>query len=91
VTLWVFLLPNLLAGARGALVSGLALSPLAALVTLSVVAWMRGFAGGLWIAPWELLLAAGALALLWLTAARRPPPPRRPRRPPRRASPEGVA
>jgi hypothetical protein len=73
VTLWVFLLPNLLAGARGALVSALALAPLAALVTLGLVAWMRGFAAGLWVAPWELLLAAGALALLWLTAARRPP------------------
>jgi hypothetical protein len=73
VTLWVFLLPNLLAGARGVLVLAFALGPLAALVALCLLAWMRGFAGGLWIAPWELLVAAGALALLWLTAARRPP------------------
>jgi hypothetical protein len=83
VTLWVFLLPNLLAGGRGALGLGLALGPLAALVALCLVAWMRGFASGLWIAPWELLLAAAALALVWLTAARRPP--RRPARTPSRA------
>ncbi|HVR71298.1 MAG TPA: M28 family peptidase, partial [Vicinamibacteria bacterium] len=68
VTLWVFLLPNLLAGARGALVFALALFPLGALVALCLVAWMRGFASGLWIAPWEMLSAAAALALLRLTA-----------------------
>jgi hypothetical protein len=81
VVLWVFLLPNLLASARGALVLALALAPLAALVGLCLVAWMRGFATGLWIAPWEVLLAVAALALLWLTGARRGVPPERPRAP----------
>ena len=70
VTLWVFLLPNLLAGVGGALLSAVALLPFAALAALCLGAWARGFVSGLWLAPWELLAAAVALALLWLTGGR---------------------
>jgi hypothetical protein len=61
VALWVFLLPNLLSSGWRTLV--VSLVPLASLVALSALAWARGFAGGLWLAPWELLLAALALVL----------------------------
>jgi hypothetical protein len=71
VALWVFFLPNLLAGGPRAL-TVLAILPLAALAALCSAAWARGFATGLWVAPWELLLGAAALALLWLTALPRP-------------------
>lgn len=69
VILWIFLLPHLMAG-RGRVPSALALLPLAALAVLSLLAWARGFASGLWLAPWELAAAAVALALVWLIAAR---------------------
>ncbi|HEY7512217.1 MAG TPA: hypothetical protein VIG50_18285, partial [Vicinamibacteria bacterium] len=67
VAVWVFLLPNLLAGTAGRAATLLALAPFAALVVLALVASVRGFVGGLWFAPWELAVAAAALVLAWLT------------------------
>jgi hypothetical protein len=68
VTLWVFLLPNLLAGVVRGFWNLVALAPLAGLVAICLAAWARGMAAGLWIEPWELAVAAVALALPWLTA-----------------------
>jgi hypothetical protein len=79
VTLWVFLLPNLLAGFGRPAWSLLTLAPLAALAALGLSAWARGFASGLWIAPWEVVMALVALALLWLTARRAGPAARKSR------------
>jgi hypothetical protein len=73
--LWVFVLPQLGVAARGRrprLVPGvLLLLPLLALITLGALAWARGFVSGLWLASWELALAAAALVLLWLSAPAR--------------------
>jgi Peptidase family M28 len=64
--LWVFALPNVVGGLprrRGAV--AVAVIPLLALIVLGTVAWLRGFVGGLWIAGWELAIAALAFALVW--------------------------
>jgi hypothetical protein len=71
--LWVYPLPAWLTlGASSWWKSALALLPALALAGLGTVAWYRGFAHGLWLAPWELIVAGLAFALLWL----RPPKPR---------------
>ena len=70
VAVWVFLLPNLFGGLGGWRWSAV---PLAPLFLLAARAWSvsrGGAAHGLWLAPWDLLAAAAALALLWLSAAR---------------------
>jgi hypothetical protein len=70
--LWIFMLPNVVGGLprrRGGV--AIALLPLLALVVLGTVAWWRGFAGGLWIAGWELAIAALAFALVWAAPPRR--------------------
>jgi hypothetical protein len=64
--LWIFLLPNVVGGLprrRGGV--AIAVLPLLALVALGSVAWLRGFASGLWMAGWELAIAALAFALVW--------------------------
>ena len=69
--LWIFMLPNVVGGLprkRGGV--AIAVVPLLALVVLGTVAWRRGFAGGLWIAGWELAIAALAFALVWAAPAR---------------------
>jgi len=69
--LWIFLLPNVVGGLprrRGGV--AVAVLPLLALVTLGTAAWLRGFAGGLWIAGWELAIAALAFALVWAAPPR---------------------
>jgi hypothetical protein len=69
--LWVFLLPNLVGGLprkRGGV--AVAVLPLLALVVLGTVAWLRGFASGLWIAGWEMAIAALAFALVWAAPPR---------------------
>ncbi len=63
--LWIFLPANLLT-LGGAWVSLAAMLPTVALVALGVAAWRREMAEGLWLAPWEVVLAALALALLFL-------------------------
>ena len=87
VAVWVFLLPNLLAGLGGAAVAAVSLAPVAALGALGVAAAVRGMAAGLWFAPWEMAVAAAALALLWLSRVR----PATRREPGRRTSPEAAA
>jgi hypothetical protein len=63
-TLWVLLLPNLvLPFAKRRLPRLLALVPLLALLGLGAVAWRRGMVAGLWLAPWECVVAALALLL----------------------------
>ena len=70
VAVWVFLLPNLFGGLGGWRWSVVALAPLFLLAARAVFAWGGGAAHGLWLAPWDLVAAAAALALLWLSAAR---------------------
>ncbi len=61
----IFLLANLLT-LSGGWASLAALLPPAALVILGIAAWRRGMVEGLWLAPWEVVLAALTLALLFL-------------------------
>lgn len=70
--LWIFMLPNVVGGLprkRGGV--AIAVLPLLALIALGTVAWLRGFAGGLWFAGWELAIAALAFALVWAAPPRR--------------------
>lgn len=62
--LWMLLLPNLvLPFARRLWPRLLALPPLLALLGLGALAWRRGMVSGLWLAPWECVVAALALLL----------------------------
>jgi hypothetical protein len=70
-TLWVLLLPNVvppLTRARWA--TALALAPLLALLVLGSAAWMRGMAGGVWLAAWEIVVLILALALAFVRPRR---------------------
>lgn len=71
--LWVFLLPNLLGRGRRLWVAALALLPVLALAGLGIAAWSRGFVRGVWLAPWEIAVAAFGLACAFAVggAARR--------------------
>lgn len=62
--LWVFLLPNLTLPFARRLPKLLAFAPGLALLGLGAGAWRRGMVSGLWVAPWELIVAGLALALL---------------------------
>lgn len=65
--LWVFLAPHLLLPfARRLWAAGLALLPLAALLGIGVAAWWRGAVNGVWLAPWQLVVAAATLALAFV-------------------------
>jgi hypothetical protein len=79
--LWVFLLPNLTAGLGPRpvvrIVAGL---PLLALAAVGLAAVLRGMAGGLWLAWWELLLAGAALVLADVGRAATPARARRGKR-----------
>jgi hypothetical protein len=69
--LWIFLLPNVVGGLprrRGGV--AIAVLPLLALLVLGTVAWLRGFASGVWMAGWELAIAALAFALVWAAPPR---------------------
>ena len=69
--LWVFLLPNVVGGLprkRGGV--AIAVLPLLALAVLGAAAWLRGFVGGLWMAGWELAIAALGYALVWAAPRR---------------------
>lgn len=61
--LWSFAAPNLAAPFASGWRLAPAYLPVAALVGMAVAATVRGFASGLWLAAWELLAAAAALAL----------------------------
>jgi hypothetical protein len=76
-TLWVFLIPNLVTAiSRRALAVVVAVLPALALVATVGLSHQRGLAQGLWLQPWELILAGLAVALLLVPtpqpAARKP-------------------
>jgi hypothetical protein len=79
--LWAFLLPSFATLARPRWLKALSLFPLFALVGLGLAAAWRGHVSGVWLAPWELAVAVGAFALLWLPqgAVAGGKAPRRPR------------
>ncbi len=65
--LWVLLVPLLLLPWRRAWWTlALALAPAVALVALGAAAWWRGAVNGVWLAPWEIVLAFLAFALAFL-------------------------
>jgi hypothetical protein len=67
--LWVFLLPNLVTAVSHRLLAiVVALVPAVALGTASVLSIERGLARGLWLQPWEMILAGLTLALLVVRA-----------------------
>ena len=78
--LWVFLAPQLLLPfTRRWWAAALALVPLAALAALGIAAWWRGSVSGLWLAPWQLAVAAVALLRSPSSASARLRGPRRER------------
>ena len=67
----------------------LALAPAVALVGLGAAAWWRGAVSGVWLAPWEIVVAFLAFALAFVglagrRGARRQAKPGLPRRRARR-------
>jgi hypothetical protein len=77
-SLWVLLLPIVVtAVTRRFWASLLALAPAAGLAALGFVGWQRGMVAGLWLEPWEVIVLALALALLWLRPASAAPARRR--------------
>jgi hypothetical protein len=76
-TLWALLLPSLALGARRTWLTVASLLPLLALVGLGIIAALRGYVSGLWLAPWEVALFLAAFFLLWF----RPPAGHSPKRP----------
>jgi Peptidase family M28 len=76
--LWVLLVPLLLLPWRRAWWSFvLALAPAVALVALGAAAWWRGAVNGVWLAPWEIVLAFLAFALAFLGLGGRKSAPRK--------------
>jgi hypothetical protein len=66
--LWLLLVPHLLlAWRRSWWTVVLALGPALALLAIGVSAWWREAVNGVWLAPWEIALAALALALAFLS------------------------
>ncbi len=69
--LWILLLPNLLLPlGRTRWATAVSLAPVAALLGLGAVAWNRGMVSGVWLAPWEIVVAILALALAFVRPAR---------------------
>jgi len=83
--LWILLVPQLLLPLRRAWWTvWLSLLPALALVALGISASWRGFASGVWLAPWEIAVAFFAFALAFLglgrhgvRASRKPKAPRK--------------
>ncbi len=62
--LWVFLLPNLMTPLRRRIWTlGISLLPALVLVAFGAAAWWRRAVVGVWLQPWELVVALLALAL----------------------------
>ena len=69
--LWLLLLPNLLLPlGRAWWATILSLAPAAALLGLGAAAWHRGMVSGVWLAPWEIVVAILALALAFVRSGR---------------------
>jgi hypothetical protein len=83
--LWLLLLPHLLLPWRRSWWSVLlAVAPAVSLVAIGASAWWRGALNGVWLSPWEIVVAALALALAFLglggggrKSGNRKPPARR--------------
>ena len=84
--LWLLLVPHLLLPWRRSLWTVLlALAPAASLLALGAAGWWRGAVNGVWLAPWEIVVAALALTLAFAglggggrsRAARKPTPRKR--------------
>ena len=83
--LWLLLVPHLLLPWRRSWWTVLlALAPAVGLLAIGASAWWRGAVNGVWLAPWEIALAALALALAFLglgvggrARSRRPAGPRK--------------
>lgn len=84
VALWLLLVPQLLLPLRRAWwTAAVSLAPFLALVAIGAAAWWRGVVNGVWLAPWEIVVALVALALAHVApggGARRARQPKAPRR-----------
>ena len=70
--LWILLLPLLLLPWRRSWWTVLlALAPVVGLVAIGAAAWWRGSVSGVWLAPWEIVVAGLALALAFLGLGRK--------------------
>jgi hypothetical protein len=84
--LWILLVPQLLLPLwRSWWTMAISLAPFVALVAIGAWAWWRGAVNGVWLAPWEIAIALGALVLAFLGLGRRggghaPRKPKAPRR-----------
>jgi hypothetical protein len=67
--LWIFLLPNLLVVVRGGWARVDSLGPALLLLGLGLAAARRGYASGLWLAPWEVALFGLAVLLAVIVPA----------------------
>jgi hypothetical protein len=67
--LWIFLLPNLLVVVRGGWARVVSLVPALLLLGLGLAAARRGYASGLWLAPWEVALFGLAVLLAVIVPA----------------------
>lgn len=69
--LGLLLLPNLLLPlGRAWWATALSLGPAAAVIVLGAAAWQRGMVSGVWLAPWEIVVAILALALAFVRPGR---------------------
>ncbi len=69
--LWAFLLPNLLLPlGRARWATALSVTPLLALLGFGTAGWFRGVVSGVWLAPWEIVVAILTLALAFIRPAR---------------------
>ncbi len=69
--LWIFLLPNLLLPqGRARWASALAITPALTLLALGAAGWYRGVVSGVWLAPWEIVVAILTFALAFIRPAR---------------------
>jgi hypothetical protein len=85
--LWILLAPLLLLPWRRAWWTVvLAVAPAAALVALGSAAWWRAAVNGVWLAPWEIVVAFLAFALAFVGLGGGPGSGRKPTRRRRRAS-----
>jgi hypothetical protein len=67
LALWLLLIAHVILPWRRSLWTALlALAPALALLTLGAAAWWRGVVDGVWLAPWEVVVAFLALALAFL-------------------------